>query len=665
MKFCNQCGAKLDDEMMFCMFCGAKQPSIEAPVAEAVEETEAAVTETVGVAENAIAESVAEVETVAAETVGEAETVATETVAEVEAAATETVAEIENAATETVAEVEAAATETVSEAETAVAENVAGMEAVATEAPIGYIEPDTILVPKEKKSKKGLVIGIVSAVVALALIAAGIFVFFMLRKETIDAKDLVKVIGYGPDGHGQVAVVIAEKDTMNDLLNLDDAENPYMGLWSYLYNLTDEDEETYPEGLRTWIKMNESTYFSDEEAWKKVKNSDKIDEACDELLKLKVSVDKDDVDKDGTWSVGDKIKIVVEGDEDDLKKAHVVLTNTTFEYTFQEGDFAECKKINPFEGTKLVCTGREGNPTITFDESGIPADRQHMFYFSREYTLDTIVNGTKIKYTAEPYGDLSKGYLKWNNHYYTIDEKDLVKEFTVEGLEAPELLDPFEDFAVYYRGIAPELRVNLDFENECYYYGHYEIVDEKTYYNIGDTIEYEFVVNNEESLLSKGYKVDPDKTKYSFVIPATAPHIVNANDDFSKYDPISLIDVDSEAEKCIGTQNIPGGIGIGKTVEAIEKAVYGEAKIVFGTDEDGNETNVLWQFIEVPVVANGKTESYYYICNTKNVYVDEEGNITANAYIHADVYGSDAEEQAKADFDAIAAGEGETCKGIR
>ena len=176
MKFCNQCGAKLEDEMMFCMFCGAKQPSIEAPVAEAVEETEAAVTETVGVAENAIAESVAEVETVAAETVGEVETVATETVAEVEAAATETV----------------------SEAETAVAENVAGMEAVATEAPIGYIEPDTILVPKEKKSKKGLVIGIVSAVVALALIAAGIFVFFMLRKETIDAKDLVKAVGHAP-----------------------------------------------------------------------------------------------------------------------------------------------------------------------------------------------------------------------------------------------------------------------------------------------------------------------------------------------------------------------------------------------------------------------------------------------------------------------------------
>lgn len=649
MKFCNQCGTRLEDDMMFCISCGAKQPELaaaaEAVITEATEEA-AAVSEA---AEAAVTEEAAAVS-------GVAEAAVEEVAAVGEAA--------EAAVTEEVTAAGEAAEAAVEEA-AAVAPVIPAFEAASekTNYPVNEGGPLSTTETKPKKSKKGLIIGLISAVVAVALIAAGILVFLMTRKETIDAKDIVKVIGYGPNGHGKVAVLIAEEKTMTKTFDLDDDVNPYPGLWSYLYNKVDKDEENYPKGLTSWAEKNESAYFAKESTWKKVKNSDKIDEAQDELLKLKVSVAKEDAEKDGTWSAGDKITIIVEGDEDDLKKAHIVLKNTKFEYTFQEDDFAECKAIDPFEGTKLVCSGKEGTPSVSFDKSGVPKEREGMFYYSLPYFSDAIVNGTKVEVTATPMGDLSQGYLKWNDRYYSVDEKALVKEFTVEGLEEATLLNPFEGMEVTYSGLSPKLSVRFKFNDVCRMYGSYEWNSTDTY-KIGDTIEITYQVENENSLLMRGYRVDSENLKFTYTVPENAPHYVTEKEDFSKFSPAQVFPYDKEAQDCIGTENIIGHLSIGRTIESVDPVVYKAAKVIIGTDDEGNTTSVLWQLLELPLTADGEKMTFYYVCHASGFHVEEDGTFAVNSTVRAEVYDAKSGAQALQEYEKVTAGEGETCVNI-
>lgn len=634
MKFCNQCGATLEDDMKFCLSCGAKQepliavPEVAAAVSaaeaaeEAVNEAAEAVTET---AENAVEEVKAAEETAVQEAAA-AEEVIAPVVAEAAAAADNAAAVVPDAAPV-----------------------VPEFSQTPSQQPYEPYQAPAAPSNPPKKSKKGLIIGIAAAAVAVIGIVVAVLVILGLRKETIDASKLVKVIGFGPDGHGQIAVLVANEKTMNSVVN--SPEEEYPGLWSYLYDMTEDDEETYPEGIRSYLKMNSSEYFSGTKAWKTLSNEDKIDEAKDALKKLKFTVE--DEEKNGSYSVGDTIKITVKYDEDDLKKAHVKLTNTTFEYTFVEGDFAKCTKVVPFE--KLVCTfeGYDGSAEIKYSFDDISEEIRNLFYLHVDTDYyDAKKNGDTITFVADPYGDLSKGYLIRDGKYYTVDEKDLKKVVTVSGLKELEVLDLFAGIKFSYDGYAPSLTMKADTS------GMPQVVQDNVEYrlsrtsglNIGDTVTVtaRIYYSNEKALKEAGYTYDEEKMTMEYTIPANAPHIVTGAEEGLSYDPESVFALKNSFEQAIGSTTLPGGtVDVGGEITAVNDIRYKTAALFVRNDEYGQTRNELWQIAEIDYTvrtAEGDSlKTLYFIIRAYDVYTNETNALYSPGGVHqANMY-SDAQ----------------------
>ena len=584
MKFCNQCGAELEDDMLFCASCGAKQTDLT----QVVEETPVEAPET----------------------------------------PVEIPAEVSEAAAETVAAVESAA----------------------AEAEANPFEPEPVAVTEPpvppKKSKKGLLIGIIAAAAAVIAVVAGILVFFNLKKETIDASKLVKVVGYGPDGYGKVAVLVANEKTMHSAL-YDPDEEAFPGLWSYLYDMTGQDEETYPEGVLSWISSNTSDYFRGTKAWKSLSNEDKISEAKSALKKLKVSVEDDG--KNGNYGVGDTITIIVKADEDDLKKAHVKFTGTKFEYTFTEEDFAPCKKVDPFQGFTCTFEGYEGNPEIKYDFETIDAEVKNLFYYSLDYDqyYDAKNNGDVITFIANPYGDLSKGYLIRDGKYYTCTEDQLKKAVTVSGLKELKNIDLFEGIQFTYSGYAPSLGLEVDKS------GLHEAIRDHIEYrlskssklNIGETITITARVgySDKKALNEAGYTFDEEKMTFEYTIPANAPHILTAFEDGINYNPEELFGLRTEFEQFVGTQYIPGYIDAGGEVSAINDIQYLSKELFAATDEYGNARNEFWQVAKVDFTAGGAAKTIYLLCKAYDVYADQNNALQKGGNFEGIYYATEEE----------------------
>lgn len=628
MKFCNQCGAQLEDIMMFCNKCGAKQ---EVPAAPA---------------------SPAEIPAEAAASVAAAEAAVTETAQAAEAAVTETAAAAETAVTETVAAAETAVTETAQAAETAVTETAQAVETDAPE-PLMFIPSQnpssdgtaagtTEPANPPKKSKKGLIIGIIAAVAVVAAVVIGLLVMNALKKETIDASKLVKVTGYGPNGFGKGAVMVASEKKMHDVFWPEgEDEEAFPGLWDSMYERT-KDEETYPEGVLSWIEQNRSDYFRGTKGFKTLKNEDKIDEAKEALAKITVSIEDDG--KNGSYSVGDTIKIIVKADEDDLKKAHVKLTNTTFEYTFTDEDFAPCKKIDPFAGFTCTFEGYEGNPDIKFSFDNLDPDVKKIMYHSVNY--DELYaaknNGDKITFTASPYGDLSKGYLVWDGNYYTCSEADLTKVVTVSGLKELVDLDLFEGIRFEFEGCVPSLGLSVDTG------GMPQIIQDNSDYidyrlsqssrlDVGDvvTVTARISYSGQKALAEAGYKYDESKMTMEYTIPANAPHILDGSQSGFAYDPASLFGIKEMMEACIGQPYLPGNVPINGTIGVVGDIRYSARKLLINQTSSGKVTNALWQLCEIDytVITDGveRATQVYLICKADDAYVDENNKVEISA----------------------------------
>lgn len=157
---CPSCGKELTNALAFCMYCGCKLEAVNDAAAVAEEKAQEAVVQ----AEEKAAEAVNAVQ----ETVAQAE---------------EKAAEAVNAVQETLVQTEEKITETITQTEETVAQ-------VVTENVGGEVSAIQNAAPKAKKSKKGIIIGAISAVVLIAGVVAGIFVYkYMTRPFTkIDEK---------------------------------------------------------------------------------------------------------------------------------------------------------------------------------------------------------------------------------------------------------------------------------------------------------------------------------------------------------------------------------------------------------------------------------------------------------------------------------------------
>lgn len=623
MKFCKQCGASLEDDMMFCGQCGASQA--ETPAEQAAEVVEQA-TETV-------------------ETAAEA------------------------------AVVEAAAPEAAPAAQPEAAP-VAQPE-VAPAAP--YVAPvyqQTPAPAAPKKSKKGLIIGLVAAVLVIAAAVVGV-VFFLSnsKKETIDASKLVKIVAYGPDGYSDVAVMLANKDVMLDIINADDDENEYPGLWSYLYDSI-RDNDDYPAGVTTWAEENESDYFKKgkvrDKTWKVLKD-DKVSEAQKALKKLKVTIE--DGKENGTYGAGDTITIKVKGDEDALKDAHIELKNTTFEYTFTKDDFIELIELDPFKGIQISCEGYEGNPTINYDIYSIDEQAQRLYGYQLDYESYYAAknNGDVIIIKATPWGDASKGYLKWDGKYYAYDESKCTYTFTLSGLEELKEIDLFEGIQFEYSGMSPNLSISVDesgmpdvLSDNVYY-----SIDGKSYgYAIGDTVKVIATVYYESDFNEAGYTYDKDKMTYTFEIPYSAPHTLSATDKEINYDPELFGRMESAMDEAVGTDKFPGNVQAPGVIKSIDEFKYGEAELFSAIDDQDSLRNQIMQIVEIAYTYTGadgqdKTAYAYIVCQMYDIVVNEDGELEARYDNTIDVTYTESVDTTSAAFESYRNAEGVDSKKLR
>ncbi len=625
MKFCKQCGASLEDDMMFCGQCGASQA--EAP-----------------------AEQAAEVVEQAAETVAVAEAV-------VEAAAPEAAP--------------AAQPEAAPVAQPEVAPAAPYAAPVYQQAPV---EAPAQAAPK--KSKKGLIIGIVAAVLVIAAAVVGV-VFFLSnsKKETIDASKLVKIVAYGPDGYSDVAVMLANKDVMLDIINADDDENEYPGLWSYLYDSI-RDNDDYPAGVTTWAEENESDYFKKgkvrDKTWKVLKD-DKVSEAQKALKKLKVTIE--DGKENGTYGAGDTITIKVKGDEDALKDAHIELKNTTFEYTFTKDDFIELIELDPFKGIQISCEGYEGNPTINYDIYSIDEQAQRLYGYQLDYESYYAAknNGDVIIIKATPWGDASKGYLKWDGKYYAYDESKCTYTFTLSGLEELKEIDLFEGIQFEYSGMSPNLSISVDesgmpdvLSDNVYY-----SIDGKSYgYAIGDEVTVVASVYYESDFTKAGYTYDKDKMTYTFTIPYSAPHMLSGTDKEVDYDPELFGRMESAMDEAVGTDKFPGNVQAPGVIKSIDEFKYGEAELFSAIDDQDSLRNQIMQIVEIAYTYTGadgqdKTAYAYIVCQMYDIVVNEDGELEARYDNTIDVTYMESVEKTSAAFELYRNAEGVDSKKLR
>ncbi len=499
---------------------------------------------------------------------------------------------------------------------------------------VNRVETPVKPVPEKPKKKSGkpLIFGIV----AVLLVALGVGAFFLIREmkktETIDASKLVTVTGYGPNGFGSVAVVLADSKEMSDLLNAPDDANPYPGLWKYLYEMTKERQEQYPDGTISWIKQHTSEYFESSSAWKELKG-DKLDEAIDELMDLKISV-KDP--KNGRYSVGDVVTIVVEADEDDLKDAHLKLTNTTFEYTLKEEDFAECNEINPFEGFEITCEGYENAPKIEYDFKTIDSKIASLFVYSvdAESLRNAKKNGDKVIFNAMNPADTSKGYFTHSDgettRYYKYDSDKYQLTYVCNGLKEAVEYDLFKNILIVYNGVSPKLSPSIDTsgmdeicrENVSYKIKKKDENADSSYWSIGEEYVITATVYDEDVFTENGYTIDATK-QITGTIPSNLPHILGKADDSIEFDPEDVFKYDFE--QFVGTDGLPNVRLTEMIVDSIDDFGF-EKSVLFLYTQNNEENNVLWSVAKVDVTLKLTTDEsteeheFFYVYKYENAY---------------------------------------------
>ena len=609
----------------------------------------------------------------------------------------EQAAEVVEQAAETL---ETAAANVETAAEAAVAETVAEAAPVTEAAPVvpaaapvvpaaapvvpeaaPYVAPIYQQAPPQaapKKSKKGLIIGIIAAILVVAAAVVGVILFINGRKkETIDAKDLVKIVCYGPDGQGKAAVMLAEKNAMNDIINADDDENPYPGLWSFLYDSIKDDDENYPAGVTSWMEENESDYFGKkdkikEKTWKTLKG-DKVSEAQKALKKIKITVEGDK--EFGEYAAGDTIKIKLKVDEDVLKDTKVELKNTTFEYTFTEDDFEKCTEINPFKGFEFTCEGYNGSAKITYNDDNCDEITQTLFYITPDY--DELYaaknNGDKITFTATPTWNYNDGIIKWDDKYYFVDEKNLTKVYEVSGLAELEEIDLFEGIRFEYSGMSPNLSISVDESGmpEVLSDNVYYSIDGKSYgYAIGDTVKVITTVYYESDFTEAGYTYDKDKMTYTFEIPYSAPHTLSATDKEINYDPELFGRMESAMDEAVGTDKFPGNVQAPGVIKSIDEFKYGEAELFSAIDDQDSLRNQIMQIVEIAYTYTGadgqdKTAYAYIVCQMYDIVVNEDGELEARYDNTIDVTYTESVDTTSAAFESYRNAEGVDSKKLR
>ena len=304
--------------------------------------------------------------------------------------------------------------------------------------------------------KKHLTLIIVVAVVLIVGIAAFFIikhVFFRFQK--IDAKDLYKIEFKGIESSG---VATAKLNKYSDLAYTASDAMSNIGLG----DTDDEDGDDSDKAVSPYLEITDSKLLN---AWTKAGDAKEARKMRDALLNekagLKITIN--DGEKATGLSNGDKVKCVVECNDDYLKENNIKIQEKEFEV--EVTGLTNGTKVDMFKDVVLNFTGNDGAGRVTLNTD-------EAYPFVRISLKDTekngkLSNGDKVVLTArmrnaklvdasDPNGTVT---LEYDGNFYVSETATQEKEFTVEGLKEMKKVDVFEGIKPTYRYAIPYLRV--------------------------------------------------------------------------------------------------------------------------------------------------------------------------------------------------------------
>ena len=304
--------------------------------------------------------------------------------------------------------------------------------------------------------KKHLTLIIVVAVVLIVGIAAFFIikhVFFRFQK--IDAKDLYKIEFKGIESSG---VATAKLNKYSDLAYTASDAMSNIGLG----DTDDEDGDDSDKAVSPYLEITDSKLLN---AWTKAGDAKEARKMRDALLNEKAGfkITINDGEKATGLSNGDKVKCVVECNDDYLKENNIKIQEKEFEV--EVTGLTNGTKVDMFKDVVLNFTGNDGAGRVTLNTD-------EAYPFVRISLKDTekngkLSNGDKVVLTArmrnaklvdasDPNGTVT---LEYDGNFYVSETATQEKEFTVEGLKEMKKVDVFEGIKPTYRYAIPYLRV--------------------------------------------------------------------------------------------------------------------------------------------------------------------------------------------------------------
>ncbi len=411
----------------------------------------------------------------------------------------------------------------------------------------------------EKIKKKPLLLAIPAAAV-VAIIVAIIVIVNVTKYQKIEAKDLFYINFEGLNKYGTATAELNAYSSSTYKMN-----DTYLAAAKSLKELGLDDGWEEDEDLGNGRKV--APYFSIEpktleKAWTKAKDTKEIVQMRGALLKTGSKggyLIKAKIDKDKNLKNGDKIKVTVEYDKDDLKKNKIKLVHTEFEIEVK--GLEDGVDFEPFDEKylKVNFSGIDGDGSYSVETT---SDTPNNLYYDWDYTSG-LKNGDKVKVKCEPYNLQPAGdafYFESNGKYYIVKSKDaLTKEFEVSGLQELQEIDVFDKIKFVYDRGTPFLRVKdidtddmdkLVIDNVSFY------LDNADNLKAGDKFK---VKAYSYSLKTEGYKIkgEIDSDGYvvkEFTVDDKMPAYVTADNGKEAYDSADLQSMISDQETEIKTK---------------------------------------------------------------------------------------------------------------
>ena len=224
----------------------------------------------------------------------------------------------------------------------------------------------------------------------------------------------------------------------------------------------DEDGDDSDKAVSPYFEITDSKLLN---AWTKAGDAKEARKMRDALLNekagLKITIN--DGEKATGLSNGDKVKCVVECNDDYLKENNIKIQEKEFEV--EVTGLTNGTKVDMFKDVVLNFTGNDGAGRVTMNTD-------EAYPFVRISLKDTekngkLSNGDKVVLTArmrnaklvdasDPNGTVT---LEYDGNFYVSETATQEKEFTVEGLKEMKKVDVFEGIKPTYRYAIPYLRV--------------------------------------------------------------------------------------------------------------------------------------------------------------------------------------------------------------